>query len=53
MNSITNTLYSRQMGSLTAKPMMLEFGENLLHFLNKNYFKFDTNPTLDLGGTTI
>jgi hypothetical protein len=36
-----------------AKPMMLKFGENILRLLNKNYFKFDTNPTVDLGGTTI
>jgi hypothetical protein len=33
--------------------MMLKFGENLLHFLKKNFFKFDTNPTIDLGGITI
>jgi hypothetical protein len=39
--------------SFRAIPMMLNFGENLLHLLNKNYFKFDTNPTVDLGGTTI
>jgi hypothetical protein len=26
---------------------MLKFGENLLHLLNKNYFKFDTSPTVD------
>jgi hypothetical protein len=32
---------------------MLKFGENLLHFLNNNYFKFDTNPTVDLGGKII
>jgi len=32
---------------------MLKFGENLLHLLNKNYFKFDTNPTMDLGEITI
>jgi hypothetical protein len=39
--------------SFTTNPMMLKFGENLLHLLKKNYFKFDTNPTMDLGGTTI
>jgi hypothetical protein len=33
--------------------MMLKFGENLLHLPNMNYFKFDTNPMVDLGGTTI
>jgi hypothetical protein len=33
--------------------MMLKIGENLLNLLNNNYFKFDTNPTLDLGGTII
>jgi hypothetical protein len=32
---------------------MLKFGMNLLHLLNKNCFKFDTNPTVYLGGTTI
>jgi hypothetical protein len=31
---------------------MLKFEENLLHLLNKNFLKFDTNPTVDLGGTT-
>ncbi len=30
--------------SFTAKPMMLKFGKNLLHLINKNDFKFDTNP---------
>ncbi len=39
--------------SLTANPMMLKFGENLLHLLKKNCFKFDINPTVDLGGITI
>ncbi len=39
--------------SLTTSPMILKIRENLLHLLNKNYFKFDTNPTVDLGGTTI
>jgi hypothetical protein len=33
--------------------MMLKFGKNLLHLPNMNYFKVDTNPTVDLGGTTI
>jgi hypothetical protein len=33
--------------------MMLKFGENLLHLLNNFFKKFDTNPTVDLGGTTI
>jgi hypothetical protein len=32
--------------------MMQKFEENLLHLSNKNRFKFDTNPTVDLGGTT-
>jgi hypothetical protein len=32
---------------------MLKFEENLLHLLNKNFFKFDTNPTVDLRGTII
>jgi len=36
--------------SLTTNPMMLKFGENLLHLLNENYFKFDTNPMVDLVG---
>ncbi len=39
--------------SLIAKPMMLKFEEKFLHLLNKNFFEFDTNPTVDLGGTTI
>jgi hypothetical protein len=39
--------------SLTGNPMMLKFGENLLHLLNEFFKKFDTNPTVDLGGTTI
>jgi hypothetical protein len=34
-------------------PMVLKFKEKLLHLLNKNFFKFDTNPTVDLGATTI
>jgi hypothetical protein len=33
--------------------MMLKFGKNLLHLLNKNCFKFDTNLMVDLGGTII
>jgi len=32
---------------------MLEIGENLLHLLHKNSFKFDTNPIVELGGTII
>jgi hypothetical protein len=44
---------SGKCNSLTTKPMMLKFGKSLLHLLNKNYFKFDTNPIVDLGGTTI
>ncbi len=43
---------SDKRSSLTATPMMLKIGKNLLHFLHKNCFKFDTNPTVDLGGTT-
>jgi len=39
--------------SLTGNPMMLKFGENLLHLLNEFFKKFDTNLTVDLGGTTI
>jgi hypothetical protein len=39
--------------SLIDKLTMLKLGENLQHLLNKNYFKFDTNPMVDLGGTTI
>jgi len=53
MNSTTTPSTSGKCSSLIAKPMMLKFGENLLHLLNKNCFKFDTNPTVDLGGTTI
>ncbi len=44
---------SNKCSSLTANPMMLKFGENLLHLLNNNCFKFDTNPMMDLRGTTI
>jgi len=44
---------SSKHSSVTATPMMLKIGENLLHLLNKNFFKFDTNPTVDLGRTTI
>ncbi len=44
---------SGKCNSLTTKPMMLKFGKNLLHFLNMNCFKFDINPTVDLGGKTI
>ncbi len=32
---------------------MLKFGKSLQDLLKKNYFEFDTNPTVDLGGTTI
>jgi hypothetical protein len=39
--------------SLITNPMMLKFGENLLNLPNINYFKFEINPTVDLGGTTI
>jgi hypothetical protein len=39
--------------SLTTNAVMLKFGEKLLHLLNKNFFKFDPNPTVDLEGTTI
>jgi hypothetical protein len=44
---------SGKCSSLTVNPMMLNFGKNLLHLLNKNCFKFDINPTVDLGGRTI
>jgi len=50
-NSIPST--SGKCSSLTTKLTMLKFGENLLHLLKKNFLKFDTNPTVDLGGTTI
>jgi hypothetical protein len=33
--------------------MMLKFGDNFLYLLNKNSFKVDTNPTVDLGGIAI
>ncbi len=32
---------------------MLKIEENVLHILQKYFFKFDTNPTVDLGKTTI
>jgi hypothetical protein len=44
---------SGKCSSLTTKPMMLKFGKNLLQLLNKNYFKFEINPTMDFGGETI
>jgi len=53
MNSIITPFISDKCNSFTTKPMMLKFGENLLHLLNKNYLKFDPNPMMDLGGTTI
>jgi hypothetical protein len=53
MNSTTTPSTSGKCSSLTTKPMMQKFEENLLHLLNKNYFKFDTNPMVDLGGTII
>jgi hypothetical protein len=53
MNSTTTPFTSGKCSSLTTKPMMLKFVENLLHLLNKHCFKFDTNPIVDLGGTTI
>jgi hypothetical protein len=51
-NNSTPSIFGK-CSSLTTKPMMLKFGENLLHLLKENYFKFDTNPTVDLGGKTI
>jgi hypothetical protein len=51
-HTISTPFTSGKCSSLTANPMMLKFGENLLHLLNY-YFKFDTNLTVDLGGTTI
>jgi hypothetical protein len=53
INNFNPLYYSGKCGSLTANPMMLKFEENLLHLLNNNFLKFDTNPTMDLGGTTI
>jgi hypothetical protein len=53
MNSTTTPSTPGKCSSFTAKPMMLKFEENLLHLLNKNEFKFDTNRTVDLGGTII
>ncbi len=44
---------SGKCNSLTTNLMMLKFGKILLHLLNKNCFKFDLNPTMDLEGTTI
>jgi hypothetical protein len=51
--TISTPSTSSKCSSLTTNPMMLKFGKNLLHLLNKNYFKFDTNPIMDLGGITI
>jgi len=53
MNSPTTPSTPGKCSSLTAKSMMLKFGKNLVHLLNKNCFKFDPNPMVDLGGTTI
>jgi len=39
--------------TLTETPMMLKIGENLLHLLQKYFFKFDTNPMADLGEKII
>jgi hypothetical protein len=50
-NSTPST--SGKCSSFKTNPMMLKFGENLLHLLNKKFLKFDTNPTVNLGGTTI
>jgi hypothetical protein len=44
---------SGKCSSLTVTPMMLKIRKNFSHLLNKNYFKFDTNPMVDLGETTI
>jgi len=51
--TISTPSTSGKCSSLTINSMMLKFGENLLHLLNENFFKFDTNPMVDLGGTTI
>jgi len=53
MNSPITPSAPGKCSSFTAKPMMLKFEENLLHLLNKNLFKFNTNPTVDLRETTI
>jgi len=53
MNSTTTPSISSKCNSLITKRMMLKLGENLLHLLNKNNFKFDTNPTMDLGEIII
>jgi hypothetical protein len=53
MNSTITPSTPGKCSSLTTKPMMLKFGENFLHLPNKNCFKFDTNPMVDLGGTII
>jgi len=53
MNSPMTPSIFGKCSSLIVKPMMLKFGKNLLHLLNKNYFKFDPNPMVDLGRTTI
>jgi len=52
MNFTTTPSIFGKCNSLTTKPMMLKFGKKLLHLLNNNHFKFDTNPTMDLEGTT-
>ncbi len=48
-----NPSTSSKCSSFTTNLMMFKIEKNLLHFLNKNWFKFGTNPTMDLGGITI
>jgi hypothetical protein len=44
---------SSKCSTLTEISMMLKIGENLVHLLHKHCFKFDTNPTMDLGRKII
>jgi hypothetical protein len=44
---------SSKCSSLAINLMMLKFLEDILHLLNWNYLKFETNPTVDLKETTI
>jgi hypothetical protein len=44
---------SNKCSSFATNLMMLKFWKNILHLLNWNYLKFETNPTLNLRKKTI
>jgi hypothetical protein len=51
--TISTPLLPANVTPLQLNSMMLKFGKNLLHLLNENFLKFDTNPMVDLVGTSI